>query len=33
MTNMIAAQRAYEINSKAVKTADQMLQQASNLKR
>ena len=33
MTNMIAAQRAYEINSKAVQTSDQMLQQASNLKR
>ena len=33
MTNMIAAQRAYEINSKAVQASDEMLQRASNLKR
>lgn len=33
MVNMIVAQRAYEINSKAITTADEMLQQASNLKR
>ena len=33
MVNMIIGQRAYEINSKAVQTADEMLQQANNLKR
>lgn len=33
MVNMIVAQRAYEINSKAVTTADEMLGIASNLKR
>jgi flagellar basal-body rod protein FlgG len=33
MVNMIASQRAYEINSKAVQAADEMLQQADNLKR
>ncbi|MBE9531638.1 MAG: flagellar basal-body rod protein FlgG [Proteobacteria bacterium] len=33
MVNMIVAQRAYEINSKSIKTADEMLQQASNLRR
>jgi len=33
MVNMIVGQRAYEINSKAVQTADDMLQQANNLKR
>ena len=33
MINMIIAQRAYEINSKAVKTADEMLAVANNLKR
>jgi flagellar basal-body rod protein FlgG len=33
MVNMIAAQRAYEINSKAVQAADDMLQMANNLKR
>jgi flagellar basal-body rod protein FlgG len=33
MVNMIVGQRAYEINSKAVQTADEMLQQAINLKR
>lgn len=33
MTDMIAAQRAYEINSKAIKASNDMLQQANNLKR
>jgi flagellar basal-body rod protein FlgG len=33
MVNMIAGQRAYEVNSKAIKTSDQMLQMANNLKR
>ena len=33
MINMIVAQRAYEINSKAVKTADEMLAVANNLRR
>jgi flagellar basal-body rod protein FlgG len=33
MVNMIVAQRAYEINSKAVQTADEMLQIANNIKR
>lgn len=33
MVNMIVGQRAYEINSKAVQASDEMLQQASNLKR
>lgn len=33
MVNMIVAQRAYEINSKAIKAADDMLQMANNLKR
>jgi len=33
MVKMIAAQRAYETNSKAVKTADEMLDVANNLKR
>jgi flagellar basal-body rod protein FlgG len=33
MVNMIVAQRAYEINSKAIQTADDMLGQAANLKR
>jgi flagellar basal-body rod protein FlgG len=33
MVNMIVSQRAYEINSKAVQAADEMLQQANNLKR
>lgn len=32
MVNMIISQRAYETNSKVVQTADQMLQQANNLK-
>lgn len=33
MVNMIIGQRAYEINSKAIQTSDQMLQMANQLKR
>jgi flagellar basal-body rod protein FlgG len=33
MVNMIAAQRAYEINSKAIQAADEMLQTANSMKR
>ena len=33
LVNMIVAQRAYEINSRAVQVSDDMLQAASNLKR
>jgi len=33
MVNMIIAQRAYEINSKAILTADEMLQMANSIKR
>jgi flagellar basal-body rod protein FlgG len=33
MVSMIVAQRAYEINSKTVKTVEDMLQIANNLKR
>jgi flagellar basal-body rod protein FlgG len=33
MVAMIVAQRAYETNSKAIQSADQMLQMANNLKR
>jgi len=33
MVNMITAQRAYEINSKTIRTADEMLQMANGLKR
>mgnify|MGYP001773183947 CR=1 FL=1 len=33
MVNMIVAQRAYEINSKTIKTVEEMLQMANNLKR
>lgn len=33
MVNMIIAQRAYQLNSKAITTADDMLEQANNLKR
>lgn len=32
MVDMIASQRAYELNSKSVKTADEMLRLASNLR-
>lgn len=31
MVSMIAAQRAYEVNSKAIKTADEILQMTNNL--
>lgn len=33
MVNMIVSQRAYEVNSKAITTADEMLQTATNLRR
>ena len=33
MVNMIVTQRAYEMNSKAITTSDEMLQQANNLRR
>jgi flagellar basal-body rod protein FlgG len=33
MVNMITAQRAYEVNSKVIQTADDMLQMANNVKR
>jgi len=33
MVNMIIAQRAYELNSKAITTSDTMMEQANNLKR
>jgi len=33
MVNMIVVQRAYEANSKALQTADSMLQMANNVKR
>ena len=33
MVNMIVAQRAYELNSKAMQASDEMLQQANNLRR
>ncbi len=33
MVNMIIAQRAYELNSKAIQTADEMLAIANNIKR
>jgi flagellar basal-body rod protein FlgG len=33
MVNMIVAQRAYEINSKAVQAADEMMQESNNLRR
>ena len=33
MVNMITAQRAYEVNSKAIQAADEMLQIANNVKR
>ena len=33
MINLIVGQRAYEVNSKAVQAADEMLQMANNLRR
>ena len=33
MVDLIVAQRAYELNSKAITTADEMMQQANDLKR
>jgi len=33
MVNMIVAQRAYELNSKAIVASDEMMQQANNLRR
>jgi flagellar basal-body rod protein FlgG len=33
MVNLILAQRAYEVNSKAVQAADEMMQQSNNLMR
>lgn len=33
MVNMIVGQRAYEVNSKAIQAADEMLREANNLKR
>jgi flagellar basal-body rod protein FlgG len=32
MVNMIQAQRAYEVNSKAIQTSDQMMQMANNMR-
>ncbi|MBT5374492.1 MAG: flagellar hook-basal body complex protein, partial [Rhodospirillaceae bacterium] len=32
ITNLITAQRAYEMNSKVIETSDQMLQTATNLR-
>jgi flagellar basal-body rod protein FlgG len=33
MVNLIQAQRAYEVNSKAVQACDEMMQQSNNLMR
>ena len=33
MVNMILAQRAYEVNSKAIQTSDQMMELTNNIKR
>jgi len=33
MVNLIVAQRAYEMNSKAITTSDSMMEVANNLKR
>ena len=32
MVNLITAQRAYELNSRAITTTDTMMQQANNLR-
>ena len=33
MINLVSAQRAYEVNSKTIKTADELLSMTNNLKR
>jgi flagellar basal-body rod protein FlgG len=33
MINLIIGQRAYEINTKAIQAADEMLQMATNIRR
>ena len=33
MVNLIVAQRAYEVNSKSIQSADEMLNIANNLRR
>ena len=33
MVNLIKAQRAYEVNSKAIQAADEMMQRSNSLKR
>ena len=33
MVNLIVAQRAYEVNSKAVQASDEMMQLSNNLRR
>ena len=33
MVNLIIAQRAYQLNSKAITLSDEMLEQANNLRR
>ena len=33
MVNMITSQRAYEVSSKAIKAADEMLQMANSIRR
>jgi flagellar basal-body rod protein FlgG len=33
MVNMIVAQRAYEVNSRAVQASDEMMQISNNLRR
>ena len=33
MVNMIVAQRAYEVNAKAVQASDEMMQMSNNLRR
>jgi flagellar basal-body rod protein FlgG len=33
MVRLITAQRAYELNSKAITTSDEMLQTANNIRR
>jgi len=33
MVNLIKAQRAYEVNSKAIQAADEMMQRSNQIKR